>query len=232
MFVHQNNSIGFCYSKNTLRKEKFIEYQNQFDPQSIIRSDPYHSIHVVKNGIYNIDNQDNIFTYCSPKELYKIYSKSEDLYGFLMQNLFLNFFKIENCISYYSTHTFASVYAYKIQNVSTTYYGQLDATIPDYYKIYVRGQFQPIYLQQTSKLVNENGEVKNIIDLVHQMGKRRILGVDHNHQIVEMEIDRVKNISYLDDESTFQTPFYAIGFIRKSKQPSLILMDQVLVELD
>jgi hypothetical protein len=145
-----------------------------------------------------------------------------------MKNLYLNQFSMGRQNS-------LSIYGSPLKSVSTTFYPHdiLEINLEDYYKIHIKGLFQPLYLQQNAKLLNESAESKNILEIVHRLGRRRILGVDPNHQIVEMEIDRVQNIAYQEEENLIETPFFALGFIRDQQlQSNLILMDHVFVELD
>ena len=231
IYIHRNNSVSFSYYKFNITKQGFQKYVLDQTPEEykpLIQSDPYHYIHAVKSGVYQIDKGDHVYTLCSLQKLHDIYAKSDQLYYFLMKNLYLN--------TYLIRPPTLSFYGSVIQHVSTTFYPEdiLEVNQEDYYKIYIRGLNKPLHLQTSAKLINESGESKPLLEILYRMGKRRVLGINTNLQLQEFEIERVQNVSHSDDHdhSIFNTPFYAIGFLKDPSQPSTILMDQILVELD
>lgn len=228
LFVHQKNYLSFSYPKTKLTKEnlhRYIDSQSREEYSPMIQQDPSVYLHIVKDGIYYMD-RGNIHTYCSSDQLNRVYHQSDSVYYFLMRNLRLNVFckKEEQWKQE------------KIQYVCSTFYPEdiLEMNL-DYYKITIKENHRPLYLHPNTKLFDESGHCKSILDVVHRMGRRRILGMDDTHRFQTFDIDKVENITSDEENITiFDTPFYSIGIVRDEERNmgGSILMNQILVELD
>jgi hypothetical protein len=228
LFVHQNNLISFSYPKGKFTKESFHQYlqsKTREDTQTIIEHDPSVYLHAVKDGIYQIDYKRDIKVYSSLGNLKRLYHQSDSVYYYVLRNLSLNLFR---------DRAFSPIKE-KVEYVSSTFYPEdiLEINQQDYYKITFSKIVQPLYLQRSVKLYDESGNRKSILDIVHRMGKRKVLGLNHDHEFQTYEIARVENITSEDENITaLDTPFYAIGVIRESKDNNCVLMNQILVDLD
>jgi hypothetical protein len=127
-----------------------------------------------------------------------------------------------------------------IKYICSTFYPEdiLEINCDDYYKITIKNQHRPIYLQTTANLYDESGDRKSIIDIVHRMGRRRVLGLNDDHEFRAFDIDKVENVTPEDENiSVLDTPFYSIGILRDvndyvKDSNHCVLIDQILVELD
>ena len=233
LFVHRNNSISLSYERNKITKQKFQTYissqlTEEENSNRLIQHEPYMYVHSVKNGIY-LSFNDHMFTYCSPMELKRIYHQSDQLYFYLMKHLKLNFFDLDKRI--------VNTTSQHMEYVSTTsYYPEdiLDINL-NYYKIYIKGKYYPVYLQDDAKVFDETGQKKSIMEVVHKMGNRRLLGLNYNHQVQEFEIEKINNVNHEDEDdfTLFDTPFYSIGVgvLEPTKRTLPILIDNILVDI-
>ena len=228
LFVHQKNQLSFSYPQGKLTKDNLHQYlqsKTREETQPTIQHDPSVYLHTVKDGIYYIDSQRNVHTYCSLESLRRIYHQDQYLIYYLLRHLGLNLFcSLGNSLS-----------RSKVEYVSSTFYPEdvLDINCQDYYKISIRGNVRPLYLQQTVHLFDDSGHRSSILDIVHRMGKRKVLGLNDQHEFRTFEIDRVENITSEDENITeLDTPFYTIGVVRDLTSRSSVLMNQILVELD
>lgn len=232
VFVHQKNHLSFSYPKSKLTKEnlhQYIDSQTREEYRPMIQQDPSVYLHIVKDGIYYMDSG-KIHTYCSSEQLNRVYHQSDSVYYFLMRNLRLNVFcKQED-----------QWRQEKIQYVCSTFYPEdiLEMNL-DYYKISFKESHRPLYLHPNTKLFDESGHRKSILDVVHRMGRRRILGMDDTHRFQTFDIEKVENITSDEENiSVLDTPFYSIGIVRDEQRDKdrnmrgSILMNRILVELD
>ena len=234
VFCHKKNHLSFSYCKSSLTKENFTKYcdsKQREDYVPMVQHDPSVYLHVAKDGMYRFEFGTND-TFCSLDELKRTYHQSDDVYFFLMKNLNLNFFKL-----YYKTNV--ERIPTRIKYITSTFCPEdvYEINLEDYYKIYIKDKRDPLYVQKSSKLYDESGNRKPLVDLVHRMGKRRLLGLDLNHRIKTFDIERVQNILPEEDDSalTLEPPFYEIGIETEThdKEDSHpVLMDNILVHLD
>ena len=232
LFVHQKNHLSFSYPKSKLTKEnlhRYIDSQCREEYSPMIQQDPPVYLHVAKDGIYYMDGG-KIHTYCSSEQLNRLYHQSDSVYYFLMRNLKLNVF----------CKTEERWRQEKIQYVCSTFYPDdiLEINL-DYYKITVKESHRPLYLHPSTVLFDESGHRKSILDVVHRIGRRRILGMDDTHKFQTFDIVKVENITSDEENiSVLDTPFYSIGIVRDDQRDDQrdmegsILMNQILVELD
>jgi hypothetical protein len=227
--IHQKNQISFSYPKGKLTKDnlhQYIESKTCEESQRIIQHEPSVYFHTIKDGIYNLDHQRNIHTYCSLESLSRLYHQSDSVYSYMLRNVSLNLF---------SVHGFRLTFQEKIEYVCSTFYPEdiLEINLEDYYKISIRGCLRPLFLQQSAHLFDDSGHRQSILDIVHRMGKRKVLGLNDQHEFRAYEIERVENITSEDEPITvLDTPFYAIGLIHDKSTRSSLLMNQILVDLD
>jgi hypothetical protein len=231
LFVHQKNQLSFSYTQGRLTKDnlhQYIQSKTREETQITIQHDPSVYLHNIKDGMYNLDNQRNIHTYCSLEKLRRLYYQSDSVYFYLLRNLSLNLFSSQS----------DNLSRNKIEYVCSTFYPEdiLEINQQDYYKISIRGSLQPLFLQQSVYLFDDTGHRGSILDIVHRMGKRKVLGLNDQHEFRTFEIERVENITSEDENITeLDTPFYAIGIVRKaegSTRHNTVLINQILVELD
>lgn len=243
LFVHQKNHVSFSYPKSKLTKENLHRYiENQFreDYTPMIQHDPSMYLHVVKDGIYRMGHR-NMYAHCSGEQLRRVYHQSDSVYYFLMKNLYLNLFSVHEADKTHGTggrtggRTGFDTRQTNIQYVCSTLYPEDILEInQDYYKITIRDQHQPLYLQSSARLYDESGHRRAMIDIVHRMGRRRILGMNSEHEYQSFDIDRVENITSDEDNITvLDTPFYSIGIVKEvNERANTVLMNQILVDLD
>jgi hypothetical protein len=228
IYCHKRNVVSFSYPKTSFSKQNFEKYtssQQREEYTPIIQHDPSMYLHVVKDGVYHICNPQFNHTFCSLENLNRLSHQSDMLYHFTIRNLFLNCFdgnKSEGL---------------KMKYITSTFYPEdvLEMNVDEYYEIHIKNKFRPLYLRPCSRLYDEYGERKKLIDLVHRMGKRRLLGLNDKHEKEVFEIERVRNIIPEDDESDFiDPPFYSIGIVYEDTKynPTTVLMDNILVDLD
>jgi hypothetical protein len=227
LFVHQNNLLSFSYRRGKFTKEKFDEYlqsKTREETQPILQHEPSVYLHTVKDGIYDIDYKNNVHLYCSLGNLKRLYHQSDSVYYYVLRHLNLNLF-------YNRTYSPSQE---KVEYVCSTFYPEDILEInQDYYKITFRDIVRPLYLQSSVKLFDESGHRKSILDIVHRMGKRKVLGLNHNLEFQTYAIERVENITAEDENITvLDTPFYAIGVTRESEGDNCVLMNQIFVDLD
>lgn len=228
IFVHQSNKLSFSYSRSKMTKrnfENYMESKTLEDNQQIIQQHPYNHLHIVKDGIYQLDVLDNVHTYCSIKDLHRCYYLSDDLYFFILKHLKMNLFSIDCGIKCLPT---------QINHISSTFYPEdiLEVNTQDFYKIYIRNRYEPLYLQTDVKVYDETGNRRNLMDILHQLGRRRVMGVNSKHHFEVFEIEKVQNVSPDDEISILDTPFYSIGIVREEKQSHPVLVNQILVDLN
>lgn len=230
IYCHKKNVVSFSYPKTSFTKKNFEKYtasQEREEYTPMIQHDPSVYLHVVKDGVYDICNPRFNHTFCSLENLNRLSHQSDMLYHFTIRNLYMNFFSLDgkwkcepNAVKY----------------ITGTFYPEdiLEMNIDEYYELHIRNKNRPIYLQTCAKLYDECGNRKSLLDLVHRMGKRRLLGLNDKHEMEIFEIERVRNIIPEDDETSFiDPPFYSIGIIRnETKESRAILMDNILVSLD
>jgi hypothetical protein len=228
LLVYQKNNISFSYPRNTLTKRNLELYINgkvkeEYSP--IIQHDPSHYFHLIKDGIYRTDDT-NVHTYCSPYHLLRSYYLSENLYFFLMKKIHLNFFQVSNKKVEFIPRSIECVTGL----VEESYLSSKDNR--DYYRIFIKNQNNPIHLHYSTKVYNENGHSILLMDAIHRLGKRRILGLDVDYEPRIFEIERVQNILESEDFDILDSAFYNI-YMRQDENLKLpILMDNILVDLD
>jgi hypothetical protein len=245
--VHQNNRVSFSYTRTKMTKSNLHKYiqsklNHEVDPfenpHFLVQHDPSHYLHIVKDGIYHLDNRNMVNTFCSINDLHRSYYQSNDLYFFILKHLRLNLFSINLNFSILPLHV-------PIQYVSSTYYPSKlhDVNLQDYYKIFIKHQHVPLYLRMDNRLYDESGSSRKLSNIIHSLGRRRIMGLNQDHQPQVFEIEKAKNVSAEDETQNFDTPFFSIGLKKESIDPKTIpsdyvtsktsiLVGQVLVDLD
>lgn len=221
IFVHQKNSLSFSYERFKITKSNFQTYLKKKHSE-YIQQDPSIYLQVSKNGIYQFSYQD-IQTYCRLSDLKRCFYQSDDVYFFLLKYLQLNFFDPCDQMKRVSQ---------KLEYISSTFHPEdiLEVNQDDYYKVFIKNQHRPLYLQTSVGLYNESGHQKKLLDLVHQLGPRRVLGLNESHHPEVFCIERVQNVTPDDDELSFMDPpFFEIG-LNQERLP--VLMDKILVDLN
>lgn len=245
MYIHKKNNVSFSYKNGSLNKYNFNKYNASFERDTDIKynntlslaqhtyqymtlNNQYHNINTIKDGIYNIQDE-VVHTNITLNELYHLNDKSSNLYSFVMKLISLDTFDFAGRMKYVFQKPISFVCSsFRVEDV-------LDVNINDYYEVYIKNKYQPIYLQEEALIYDESGISKKILDIAHQMRRRRVLGINDQHNVQEYEIERIVMKNPVDDmKNDFDVQFLEIGVeigIKPSKnQP--IIMNNIIVDLD
>lgn len=232
IYLHQKNPVSFCYGRNKLSKPKFEAFVRSKEPEEhpiMIHEDRSAYLHFFKNGLYYM-NENQCFTYCSGADIHKSYFQFDQIYHYLMKHVHLNFFNLEN---QYSDTTVECIQK-PLRSISSTFYPEdsLEINDQEYFEVWIKGKNKPLYLGLNTRLYDNDGNQKPLLDIVYRLsGKRRLLGLSSQHQLTTYEIERIKNLTR-DDEpiDILDTPFYSFDVETQCKLP--VLVNHILVDLD
>jgi hypothetical protein len=225
--------------KGDMTKEKFqaFEYSrltNEHSNKRNLIQNPIHIhedrsnyLHFIKDGIYHSEYQ-KYFTFCSGNEIVKSSQQYDIIHHYLIKSLRLNFFDIT------SPNSDTTIYFIPrhIKNINHSL-EECEENNNEYYQIFVKGIHTPLYLKLSTKLYDDNCHQKRLFDIIHGISKRKILGLNYQHQLKTFEIDKVKNITKYEERfNSSNIPFYEYEFYGDQEYKNQILINQILVDLD
>lgn len=232
IYLHQKNPVSFCYGRNKLSKPKFeafVQSKDQEDHPTMIHEDRSAYLHFIKNGLYHT-TENQCFTYCSASDIHKSYFQFDQIYHYLMQNLRLNFVNLENQYSDTSVECLQK----PIRSITSTFYPEdsLELNDQDYYEVWIKGKHKPLYLGLNTRLYDDNGNQKTLLDIVYRLsGQKRLLGLSSQHQLTTYQIERIRNLNREDEPiDELDTPFYSFEIESQCRLP--LLVNHILVDLD
>jgi hypothetical protein len=241
LLVHKKNNLSFSYPNGSLNKYNFQKYNSSFyrDPEMKAYNtndlvyqtyhyqtlnNQYHYINTIKDGVYHL-NDSLVHSLVNLDQLYNLNNKSPNLYSYVMKILLLDSVDFNGRMKY--------VFNNPINYITTTFrpHDILDVNNNKYYEVYIKDQYKPIYLQDSAKVYDEQGMKKSFFDVIHNLGKKRLLGIDNRHFIKECEIVKVNMKDPSEGmQNDFDVSFLGIGVDNNFNKP--IIMDNIIVSLD
>lgn len=236
ILIHQKNPISFSFDRQSLNKENFkrfvvcreIEDENSPWKSSELSKDYIHFVH---NSVYQFQKS-YAYAYLSGKDIERFYHQFEQLYYFLMHNLRMNFVDVGD----QSSCGKVTCVPKHVNFVASTLRPQdvLEINNSDYYQVSIRGLKHPLYFSLDTKLYDDNGNQKSLLDILYRTGKRKVLGLSSDHELKTFEIENVKNLN-LEEEplDILDVPFYEFSVFQENPKDKLsVLMNHIIVDLD
>lgn len=233
IYLHQKNPVSFSYARNRLSKpnfESFVDARRTEETPDLIHEDRSAYLHFVKNGNYQISDQ-HCYTFCSAADIKKSYFQFDQIYHYLMKHLCLNFFDLKNQSSDCSVRCIPS----SIRSVTSTFYPEdsLEMNDDDYYEVWFKELNQPLYFGLNSRLYDDNGNQKSLLDIIYRNPKRSVLGLNSQHGLRSFHIAKIKNVNREEEPITeLDTPFYCYQVESESHEKLPVLVNHILVDLD
>jgi hypothetical protein len=227
LFIHQKNPISFSYDRSTFVREKFDRFLK-------VRRQPEHC--EFKNWNRNfireayLLNPKEVFTYINGRHFEKIFLQNEEMYHFLMKNLKMTFV---NPVEKASNGVVSCVRENVNFVSSTSELNLLEEQTKDYYQLFIKGFEYPLYFSSSTKLYDNDGNQKKLLDILYRTERKRILGLCKQHMLKDYEIVRFRNLnSEEDDLDILDSPFYEFCVSKEHDEHRTLLVDHILVDLD
>lgn len=227
LLIHQNNRLSFSYQRNHISKQSYINYKSSLTKPdyNYVQSDDSQHLSIIQNGIYN-KNNNHTFTICNLSDIHRSYYLSDNLYFYIIKNLFLN-----TLDDLEFNHKINFI---KVKSISSSFYPEdiLEINLHPYYKIKLQEKHYALNLSYNSKVYNESGHKKTINELLSSVGQIRLMGLNNNHQLNEFKVESIQVIEPIEASNFYDTPFYSLVIPQPNNINYNIIMDPLIVELD
>ena len=220
LFIHQKNPVSFSYDRKTFLRENFKTFLTlrQPDSRSVWERNFIREAYLL--------NPKEVFAYINGRHFEKMFLQNEQMYHFLMKNLKITFVNPTETAS----NGVVSCVGEGVNFVSSFNCLEDDQ---DYYQVFIKGFEYPLYFSSETKLYDNGGNQKKLLDILYRTERKRILGLCKQHMLKDYEIVRFRNLnSEEDDLDILDSPFYEFCVSKEHEDHRTLLVDHILVDLD